>query len=88
MLNGRPLRRLSTAQLAAEIGYLAQDPAAYFLCTSVAEEIRRHDERLGSARDEAWLQWLRTLFWRKLGRRAIPTISPAVSSSGWRCISC
>ena len=62
MLNGRPLRRLSTAQLAAEIGYLAQDPAAYFLCTSVAEEIRRHDERLGSARDEAWLQWLRTLF--------------------------
>lgn len=61
-LNGRQLRKYNTAQLAAQIGYLAQDPAAYFLCDTVAKELYRHEERLGAQRNVQWLDWLRMLF--------------------------
>ena len=62
MLLGRRLHKYSTAQLASRIGYLAQDPAAYFLCDTVDKELARHAADVCDAKDAAWLSWLRTLF--------------------------
>ncbi|MFC0211549.1 ABC transporter ATP-binding protein [Paenibacillus chartarius] len=47
LLRGMPIRKMKRAELYRELGYLSQNPLAYFLEDTVEEELRRAAERSG-----------------------------------------